>query len=42
MVVDNLAKVLGKTKGVGDVLQGGGADGTSYGVRDVDKIYFNL
>ena len=34
-VVDNLAKEGGKPKGVGDVLQGGGAGSTSFWVGDV-------
>ena len=34
-VVDNLAKVGGKPKGVGDVLQGGGEGSTSFRVGDV-------
>ena len=34
-VVDNLAKGGGKTKGVGYVLQGGGAGSTSFRVVDV-------
>ena len=35
VVVDNLEKGGGKTKGVGDVLQGGGAGSTSFWVGDV-------
>ena len=34
-VVDNIAKGGGKPKGVGDVLQGGGAGSTSFRVGDV-------
>ena len=34
-VINNLGKVGGKTKGVGDVLQGGGASRTYFGVGDV-------
>ena len=34
-VVDNLAKVGGKPKGVGGVLQGGGTGSTSFRVGDV-------
>ena len=36
MVVDNLVKVGGETKSVGDVLQGGGAGSTSFWDGDVD------
>ena len=35
MVVNNLGKGGGETKGVGDVLQGGGAGSTSFWVGDV-------
>ena len=34
-VVENLSKGGGKIKGVGDVIQGGGAGGTSFWVGDV-------
>ena len=34
-VVENLSKGWGKIKGVGDVIQGGGAGGTSFWVGDV-------
>ena len=33
--VDNLGKGGGKSKGVGDVFQGGGAGGTTFWGRDV-------
>ena len=35
VVVNNLEKGGGKTKGVGYVIQGGGAGSTSFWVRDV-------
>ena len=37
MVVNNLGKGGGETKGVGDVIQGGGAGSTSFWVGDVGE-----